>query len=99
MYGGYMILIGGFFINIGYFKKNNIFIKIIEVFVKNDMSFYPPDFYYNGDNINENYKLLSDFIKIYKNKKRDDLIFSCVIKDEILNNKINTLIYKKYKNN
>lgn len=80
-------------------KKNNIFIKTIEVFVKNDISFYPPDFYYNWDNINENYKLLSDFIKIYKNKKREDLIFTCVVKNEILNNELNTLIYKKYKNN
>ena len=79
-------------------KKNKFFIEIIEIFKKNDLSFYPSDFYYSWGNFIENYKLIDKFLYglVFD---LNNYYYTLVFKDSLLENIINELLCEKYKQN
>lgn len=76
-------------------KQQELLVKTIEVFTWENIDFYPPDFYYNKNNINENYELLKKFLANYN--KDNNLYFTLFFNTPELENYINTLLVNKYK--
>ena len=75
-------------------KKNNILIKSIELFSKDTLKFIPPDFWFDGENLDENYSKIDSFLKSLYNL--DTMFFVLSFNEESIENEINIFLNKKY---